>query len=97
MSETFLEAHTMGNYDPSLAIPMYEEELRANPNNIAALNNLGVCQIKTAIDSHDRGLCALGISNIERAIDTANQQGREYPIAVANLSWAREEFENLNN
>ena len=96
MSQEILIAYTMGHINPKQAIPLYENELKSNPNNIAALNNIAVCQVKIAVDSSNIEICYLGISNFEKAINIAKKERKQYPIAENNLEWAKKELEKLN-
>jgi len=78
------------------AIELYEEDLKENPKNIASMNNIALCKINQAISRNDKTLLTEAIKILNKAIDIVNHDPNYkygFPIAEANLKWAKELME----
>lgn len=89
MSTIFQKALSAGKHSSKQAIILYDEEIRNNPLNCAAWQNIGLCKLKVAKDNKDNELLDDGKVDFKKAIHLVREEdGGDYPIAEANLAWA---------
>jgi len=94
MSTTFQTA--LSSYGREYAISSYEKELKSNPDNWAAWNNIGVDKSKYGKQKNNISLVQKGKNDIEKAKRLANRDNIEYPIADGNIIWAKEVLNSLS-
>jgi len=91
MSQTFQRALSLTDYQKKQAVRLYDEEIKNNPKNWAAVHNRGLCKLKLAIEEKNNDLLEESKIDFKKAISVAKEVGvEEYPIAEANLKWAEE-------
>ena len=79
------------------SIELFKRDLEENPNNPTTYNNIGVAQTHLGIGQKDKPLLESAIQHFLKAIAMSElNPGKSYPIAKANLKWAREELSKLS-
>ena len=84
MSDVFLMAHGLSNYNKMEAIRLYDRELKNNPQNIAALNNRGLCKLELAVENKDKKLLEESKIDFKKGIELIENKNREQPYIIDN-------------
>lgn len=80
------------------AIKCFQQDIKQNPNNLASYHNIGLAETHLGIDKQDKELLKSAIQNLEKAIKIAKELNYNgYPIAEANLEWAKDELAKLKS
>jgi hypothetical protein len=91
MSNTFLEAFGLYNYNKDEAIRLYDIELKNNPTNTAALNNIGLCKLDLAIKNKSKELLEESKKDFRKGISLLGTINSSLPTSLeGNLKIAEE-------
>lgn len=89
MSETFLMAYAFSQSDKEEAIRLYSEELDANPKNIAAWGNRGLCRLELSIERKDQNLLQASKEDFRKGLEICEEKNYSRPNVIdANLQLA---------
>ena len=79
------------------AISLFQQDIKQNPQNLASYHNIGLAKTYLGIDKQDKALLQSAIQHLEKAIKIAEELNHQngFPIAEANLKWAKEELSKL--
>lgn len=80
------------------AITCFRKVLDINPQNFAALNNLGLAQVRQAEINNDLNLVEVGIENIKNAIELAKRvdPNNDYPDNLILANKVKVKIQNDN-
>ena len=96
-SKLFDQAHNLLNSKSFIeSIELFKKDLVENPNKPTTYNYIGFAQANLGITQKDKSLLESAIQHFLKAIAiTEFSPAKSYPIAEANLQWARRELSKL--